>query len=114
MIYIGYFNPFRIQWMNNLDLVNEYLVMTSTYFIFIYSDGLLLIPNDKVDFMVKDEYFQSEIGWYHCYLLGVIIFVNVVVMSVIQGYSVFRKIKLGCLKRKHKKDMAEAMRKRLI
>ena len=83
LIYIGYFKPFFIPWMNNLDLVNEYLVMSSTYFIFVYSDGFLLVPNDKVDFMVKDDQMQEEVGWYHCYNLGLIIFVNVAVMAVV-------------------------------
>ena len=98
--------------MNNLDLANEYLVMTSTYFIFVYSDAFLLVPNDKVDFMVKDELMQEEVGWYHCYNLGLIIFVNVVVMAVAQAYATFRKVKLCFMKRKHKKDMAAFALKR--
>ena len=69
--------------MNWLELANEYLVMTSTYFIFIYSDGFLLIPNDKVDFLVKDYKLQEEIGWYHVYLLALIVFINVAAMTVI-------------------------------
>ena len=54
LIYTGYFAPYQARFMNWLDLTNEYLVMTSTYFIFIYSDGFLLIPNDNVDYFVKD------------------------------------------------------------
>ena len=114
MIYIGYFKPYFIPWMNHLDLTNEYLIMTSTYFIFAYSDAFLLVTNDKVDFMVKDYHMQEEVGWYHCYLLGVIIFVNVVVMTVVQAYTTFRKIKLCCMKRTHKKALAKLAKKRLI
>ena len=83
MIYIGYFSPFVLRWMNWLDLTNELLVMTSTYFLFLYSDGFLLIPNEKVDFMVKDDVVQEKVGWYHVYLLGVLVAVNVLVMTVL-------------------------------
>ena len=97
-----------------MDMTNEYLVMISTYFIFAYSDGFLLVRNDKVDFMVKDDKMQDEVGWYHCYLLGLMIFVNVAVMTVVQAYTTFRKIKLCWMKRTHKKTLAELAKKRLI
>jgi len=41
VIYIGYFAPFIYPWMNWLELTNEYLVLSTTYFVFIYSDGFL-------------------------------------------------------------------------
>ena len=46
-----------LPWMNKLELFNEILVLFSTYFLFIYSDGLLLMPSPMypaIDLLVKD------------------------------------------------------------
>ena len=42
VIFIGYSMPFSIPWMNKLEVSNEFLVLISSYFLFMYSDGLLL------------------------------------------------------------------------
>ena len=55
LIYIGYCAPFLMQWMNKLEIANEFLILNSTYFLFIYSDGFLLMVEPKVpDIKVKD------------------------------------------------------------
>lgn len=43
--YIGIVKPYDRAWMNRLELYNEYLVLTSCYFMFIYSDGMLQMKN---------------------------------------------------------------------
>ena len=35
--------------MNRLEMYNEYLVMTSCYYMFMYSSGLLLMANPNPD-----------------------------------------------------------------
>ena len=34
--------PFEAGWRNLLEIVNETLVLFSSYFLFVYSDGMLL------------------------------------------------------------------------
>ena len=41
IIYIGLSRPYLLPYMNNLELFNEYVILLSTYFLFIYSDGLM-------------------------------------------------------------------------
>ena len=58
IIYVGYATPYIEPWMNKLELCNEYLVLVQTYFLFIYSDGLLNVPSPlypEVPELVKDE-----------------------------------------------------------
>ena len=52
-VFIAYVKPFELSWRNNLDQANEYLVLLTTYFVFIYSDGMLLV--EKLGQFVKDE-----------------------------------------------------------
>ena len=41
--------------MNRLETSNEFLVLVSTYFLIVYSDGFLLMDEPRVDdFKVKD------------------------------------------------------------
>ena len=41
MIYIGLARPFEEAWRYKLEMFNEALVLTSTYFLFIYSDAFI-------------------------------------------------------------------------
>lgn len=44
-------------WKNKLEMANEFLILTSTYFLFVYSEGLLLVPSPKypqITEMIKD------------------------------------------------------------
>jgi len=41
MIYNGLARPFEEAWRNKLEMANEALVLTSTYFLFIYSDAFI-------------------------------------------------------------------------
>ena len=42
LAYIGVARPFITRWRNALELLNESLVLLSSYFLFIYSDGFVL------------------------------------------------------------------------
>ena len=44
VIFIGHVMPFDVPWMNTLELTNEFLVLTSCYYLFIFSDGLVNKP----------------------------------------------------------------------
>ena len=44
-----------MKWMNKLEIANEFFILNSTYFLFAYSDGFLLMVEPKVpDIKVKD------------------------------------------------------------
>ena len=50
LIYIGYYAPFLMRWMNMLEIANEFLVLASTYFLFGYSEGFMLKHEPEIDF----------------------------------------------------------------
>ena len=52
VVFAGYSRVFLESYMNKLDLANEYLVLLSSQFLFIYSDGLLMIETE--DSAIKD------------------------------------------------------------
>ena len=62
LIFIGMASPFLSTWMNLLELANDFIVLISSYFGFMYSDGLLLI--EKLGVYVKDFDLQERIGWF--------------------------------------------------
>ena len=41
LIYIGHYMPYEFAWMNLLEIINELCVLVCSYFIFVFSDGLL-------------------------------------------------------------------------
>ena len=45
VIFIGLVKPFESPWMNTLELTNEFLVLTNCYYLFMFSDGLINMPN---------------------------------------------------------------------
>ena len=47
--------------MNRLELFNEYMILTGCYFMFIYSDGLMMIPNP--DPSVQEKMADKETMW---------------------------------------------------
>ena len=112
LIYIGYFGPYILPWMNWLETTNEFIVLVSTYFMFMYTDGLLLTEHPAIEDLVKDEVTMEQVGWGHTALLGLIVAINMVVMVIVQAYSIHRKVKLWCLKRAFKKKMAEVEKKK--
>ena len=59
LVYICWAWPYMFNWMNWLEMANEFLVHVSAYFLFVYSDGLLLVEHPKVDWMVKDHHFAN-------------------------------------------------------
>ena len=90
-------------WFNKLEISNEFLVLSSTYFLFIYSDGFLLMDNPKYPIIsekIKDSKTQFEVGYYHVGLLGILVALNLIVMITFQIAGILRKIKLCCLKRR--------------
>ena len=82
VIYIGLSKPFQTSKMNNLELCNEYLLLSSCLFLFAYSDGLLIkMPEDaRFDEGVSDEEAKFRLGWYNIGVIGLIVFTNVAVM----------------------------------
>ena len=91
--------------MNQLELVNESLILWSTYFHFIYSDGLLLTTHPKLDDLVKDTVKTEEVASGHAFLLGLIVMVNVLAMLVVQIKILHQKAKLRYLRRQYLKKM---------
>lgn len=114
LIYIGYFQPYVLPWQNALEIVNEFIILTSTYFLFCYTDGMLLMPHPAMEELVKDEEMLLNVGWGHTGLLAVIVAINMIVMTVVQIVSLIRKIKLWCMKRAHKKMMAEHQKRKQL
>ena len=45
MIFIGLIQPYSTPWVNKLELTNEFLILTSCYYMFMFSDGLINMPN---------------------------------------------------------------------
>ena len=86
--------------MSRLETTNEFFVLMSTYFLFIYSDGFLLKAQKELpDELVKDWEFQEGLGWFHVGHLGILVAINMVVMLTAQISDIIRKIKLYFLKR---------------
>ena len=106
VIYIGYTEPFAMRWMNWLELTNEFLIITGTYFLIIYSNGFLhkLEPR-LLDRKVKDWEAQEVCGWFHVGHLGIITGLNMSVMLAVQIGSILRTAKLYFLKRKYDRQM---------
>ncbi len=68
-----------------MEVTNEYLVMSSTYFLFLYSDGFLNIksPLADMDVRVRDNELFSKVGTANASLLGVLIALNMGVMVTV-------------------------------
>ena len=108
VIFIGYSMPFTVPWMNNLEVSNEFLVLISSYFLFMYSDGLILKQNPiypEIQEMVKNDKLQYDVGFCHVGILGVIILQNLVVILTVQAHTMYKKAKLQWLKWQNKKLM---------
>ena len=98
-----------------MEITNEYLVLSSTYFLFLYSDGLLnvkskLVSEGELDLLMRDQEVYYSIGWANCAVLGIMIVLNMGVMLTIQIMQMYRKIKLMILRYKHGKHMKEFQR----
>ena len=104
MIYVGWYRPFIFSWMNWLELVNENLVVYTTYFHFLYSDGFILMQHPMLDDMVKDTEMTNEVARGHVYLIGLIVAINMLLMLIIQGKTIFKKVKLCFIRRKYRKS----------
>lgn len=101
--------------MGNLELFNEYCILTSCVLMQIYSDGLLVLRNPwypQLDEAVNDVRTKEELGWCNIGLLGVLICTNLVIMIGSLLAKIFRALKLGYLKRKQKKLIAEFLSRR--
>ena len=86
--------------MNILEITNEFLVLLSTYFLFLYSDGFILIDDEKlIDIKVKDWQAQETLGWFHVSHLAVLVILNMSFMLGAQIGDLYRRIKLFYLKR---------------
>lgn len=110
MIYVGWYKPYQRNWMNRLELFNEYCILFSCYFLFTYSDGLLNMPNPgwpEYDEQITDEDLKTQVGFFNIGLLAILCFVNLCVMVTVQIGDVYRKLKLRCLKSKQKTMIKE-------
>lgn len=108
VIYIGYFKPILEPWRNKLELVNEYLVLTSCYFLFLYSDGLVLMENPgypQYDEKIPDLETRDKIGWANIGHLGLLVSINLFLMLAVQFKAIYYKIRVCCHKRKLKRLM---------
>ena len=104
--------PFEASWRNKLELSNEALMLFSTYFLFLYSDGFIVM--EAVSQIIKDNETQEEVGWAHIALLLVTIVLNLTVMLTVQVYEIFCKVKLIFLKRRQKKIIEEVRKRKLL
>ena len=57
VIYIGLSRPFKATLMNRLELFNEYILLISCIFLFVFSDGMLIRQTDDPAF---DEGISDE------------------------------------------------------
>ena len=105
IVFVGYAKVFFESYQNKLDLANEYLVLLSCQFLFIYSDGLLMI--ETRDSTIKNVETQEQVGISHIALLLITISVNVAVMLTVQAVQIYRDARIFVLKRRHNKRMAE-------
>lgn len=90
-------------WMNLMEIANETLVIIMSYYLFLYSDGLILTKSPfypEEQEMVKDYEMQTKVGWSHVGLLGMLLAFNIAIMLVVQIAGLKRKVKISCLKRK--------------
>ena len=70
-------------WQNKLELYNEYLILTCCYFMFMYSDGLILMPNPmypEKDVAISDLETKFQAGWANIGALGLLVTANVFMM----------------------------------
>ena len=95
--------------MNRLELFNEHMILMSCYYMFIYSDGLLMIPNPdtSVQEKIADKETMWVVAWSQIAWMGTLVLVNLVFMLYKQFGTMTRKCKLNKLKKKHQKMMAE-------
>ena len=109
MEFIGLVQPYNVRWMNRLELFNEFIILITCYFYFIYSDGLLIIdnPDPAVQEKIADKETMFTVAWANLGMLGFLVFMNVAVMLYKQFYTMKRKCKLCTLKKKQKKAIKE-------
>ena len=93
LIYYGYFRPSIIPFNNNLDIVNEYMTLVSTYSLFVFS---AFVPEAGTRYLC---------GWYLIGLVALMISINLVVIIGSSLKNSFRRCKLKCIKRKRMRQM---------
>mmetsp|Transcript_27408 Transcript_27408/g.36650 ORF Transcript_27408/g.36650 Transcript_27408/m.36650 type:complete len:306 (-) Transcript_27408:586-1503(-) len=99
LIYVGSQRPYSVNWMNQLELANEFLVLLTTYFHFLYTDGFLNTKHPSLDdVFVKDAELASEVSQGHIALLALILSMNFFIMLSLQVINLHRKAKLRYLK----------------
>jgi len=91
MIYIGFGQPYTslVQW--KVEVVNEFLLLTQNYYFLLYSG------------LVTDRKALDSIGLAHVIHIGVLIFFNFTVITVININSICRKLRLKHLESEQKK-----------
>ena len=70
--------------MNSLELINEALVMTSCYYMYMFSDGLINMPNPgypEFDEILSDVDVMFQVGWVQIGHLFVLVAINFLVMA---------------------------------
>jgi len=100
---VGIVFPYELPAMNYLEILNEYTILSSCYFLFLYSDGLVLTrhPNWPLeDVMISDELVREQLGWANTGLIGFLFLANLLFMTVSSVAKLKRKFRLWQLKRK--------------
>ena len=88
--------------MNRLELFNEYMILTGCYFMFIYSDGLMMIPNPDPSIQEKmaDKETMWQVAWSQIAFIGILVAANLIVMLHKQYHTLKRKCMLNKLKKR--------------
>lgn len=108
MVYIAHVEPFATKYLNRLEMSNEFIILCLCYFMFMNSDGLMMMPNPgypEYDESIKDMATKNLMGWVNIALIGLLVFNNLMVMLTVQAHMIYSKVRVCCLKRSHKKKM---------
>ena len=90
-------------WHNRLEMVNESLVLISSYFLLIYSDGVIL--KELLGHYVRDVETEEFFGTFHVTLLLIQVVINFIVIFTINAFDIHHKFKLYLHKRRLKRAM---------
>ena len=88
-------------WHNRLEMVNESLVLISSYFLLIYSDGVIL--KELLGHYVRDVETEEFFGTFHVTLLLIQVVINFIVIFTINAFDLHHKFKLCLHKRRQKR-----------
>jgi len=83
IIFLGWSKPFKLTFINNLELFNELAILAHTYMLVLFTD-----IND-------DGIFKAKLGWVIVGMTGLVFLVN---MACIIGFILTNLIKIAVIK----------------